>query len=146
MPLDVRDAPFQKSLYGVSKPVPTGQKPGQVMFAAMDSLWGILRAHAIPNAGINHILYNGAASVFAGVELESPPDLSLGLQHIDVQIPRYAYYRHVGPYDQLGDVYRSVHEQIAALRLALGPLSLEIYGHWDADPSKLVTEILITLK
>ena len=145
MTLEIRDVPYQKRLYGISIPVLSGQKPGEVMFSAMDALWSILRANAVPNAGVNHILYTAGTSVFAGVEIESSPDPALGLERIDVQIPRYAYYRHAGPYNQLGDVYRSVYEQIDSMHLAAGPLSLEIYGHWDADPSKLVTEILIGL-
>jgi effector-binding domain-containing protein len=86
---EIREIPFEKRLYGRSRPVLENQKP---------------------------------------------------------VIPRYIYYRHVGPYDLLGQAYSSVNAEIASKVLATTGLSLEIYGHWSKDPAKLVVELLIGLK
>ena len=129
-----------------SKPVLENQKPVDAMFAAMDETWGIVRGNSIPNAGLNHIVYTNARHVFAGLEIIGDVDTSWGLEQVDLVIPRYIYYRHVGAYDLLGQAYSSVNAEIAAKGLETTGLSLEIYGHWSEDSAKLVTELLIGLK
>jgi hypothetical protein len=143
---EIREIPFEKRLYGRSRPVLEGQKPVDAMFAAMDETWGIVRSNSIPNAGMNHIVYSNAGQVFAGVEISGDVDLSWGLEQVDLVIPRYIYYRHVGAYNLLGQAYAAVDAEIAARGLVPSGLSLEIYGHWSEDPAKLVTELLIGLK
>jgi hypothetical protein len=143
---EIRDIPFEKRLYGRSKPVLENQKPVDVMFAAMDETWGIVRGNSIPNAGLNHIVYTNAHRVFAGVEIPVSVDTAWGLEQVDLAIPRYIYYRHVGAYDLLGQAYSNMNAEIAAKGLVRTGLSLEIYGHWCEDTAKLVTEILIGLK
>ena len=143
---EIREIPFEKRLYGRSRPVLENQKPVDAMFAAMDETWGIVRGNSIPNAGINHIVYSNAGNVFAGVEILGSVDKSCGLEQVDLVIPRYIYYRHVGAYELLGQAYATVEAEIAAKGQATSGLSLEIYGHWNEDTSKLVTELLIGLK
>ncbi len=143
---EIREIPFEKRLYGRTKPVLENQKPVDAMFAAMDETWGIVRGNSIPNAGLNHIVYTNAHHVFAGLEIVGSIDTSWGLEQVDLVIPRYIYYRHVGAYDLLGQAYSSVNAEIAAKGLVTTGLSLEIYGHWSEDPAKLVTELLIGLK
>jgi effector-binding domain-containing protein len=116
------------------------------MFAAMDETWKIVRENAIPNAGLNHILYTNAHQVFAGVEISATVNPSWGLERVDLLIPTCLYCRHVGPYDLLPAVYKQIAAEIDSQGLASSGLSLEIYGHWDEDPAKLITEILIGLK
>lgn len=143
---EIRDIPFEKRLYGRSKPVLQNQKPVDAMFAAMDETWGIVRSKSIPNAGINHIIYTNAHQVFAGVEISGSVDNSWGLEQVDLMLPRYIYYRHVGAYDLLGQAYSNVSAEIAAKGLATTGLSLEIYAHASDDSSKLVTELLVGLQ
>ena len=143
---EIREIPFEKRLYGRSRPVLESQKPVDAMFAAMDETWGIVRGNSIPNAGINHIVYTNADHVFAGVEIVGSVDMSCGLEQVDLVIPRYIYYRHVGAYDLLGQAYSTVNAEIAAKGQVTTGLSLEIYRHWSEDTAKLVTELLIGLK
>jgi len=143
---EIREIPYKKLLYGRSKPVLENQKPVDAMFAAMDETWKIVRGNSIPNAGLNHIIYTHAHQVFAGVEIEGSVDASWGLEQVDLVIPRYIYYRHVGAYDLLGEAYSRVNAEIATKGLAVTGLSLEIYGHWSEDSAKLVTELLIGLQ
>ena len=143
---EIREIPFEKRLYGRSKPVLENQKPVDAMSAAMDETWGIVRGNAIPNAGLNHIVYTNAHHVFAGLEIVGDVDASWGLEQVDLVIPRYIYYRHVGAYDLFGQAYASVNAEIAAKGLETTGLSLESYGHWSQDSTKLVTELLIGLK
>ena len=146
MNFEIRETPFEKRLYGRSKPVPENLTPVQVMFAAMDETWEIVRRNAIPNAGLNHILYSHAQRVFAGVEITATVDPAWGLEIVEQLLPYYLYYRHVGPYELLPVVYNQIDAEITARGLTRSGQSLEIYGHWHEDPAKLVTEILIGLK
>ena len=146
MNLEIREILFEKRLYGRSRPVLENQTPVDAMFAAMDETWGIVRGNSIPNAGMNHIVYTHAQHVFAGLEIVGSVDPSWGLEQVDLLIPRYIYYRHVGAYDLLGQAYSCVNAEIAAKELVTTGLSLEIYGHWSEDSAKLVTELLIGLK
>ena len=143
---EIREIPFEKRLYGRSKPVLENQKPVDAMFAAMGETWEIVRGNSIPNAGLNHIVYTHGQHVFAGLEITGSVDTSWGLEQFDLVIPRYIYYRHVGAYDLLGQAYASVNAEIAAQGLVTTGLSLEIYGHWSEDSSQLVTELLIGLQ
>ena len=145
MPLEIRNTPFNKRLYGISKPILEGQKPVEVMFAAMDEMWRRVRASQVPNRGINHILYSGNTSVFAGVEVDGDVPAVAGLQPVDVHFSRYAYYRHIGPYTQLPLAYQEIDRELAARDLRTTADSMEIYGHASQDPEKQVTEILIGL-
>jgi hypothetical protein len=146
MNFEIRETPFEKRLYGRSKSILENQTPRTVMFAAMDETWGIVRGRAVPNAGLNHIIYTNARQVFAGLEISVTVDPSWGLERVDLVIPRYLYYRHVGPYDLLAGVYRRIDAEIDVKGLTRTGQSLEIYGHWNDNPSELVTEILIGLK
>jgi hypothetical protein len=143
---EIREVPFEKRLYGRSVLVGEDQKPVDAMFAAMDETWGIVRANSIPNAGLNHVVYSNAHYVFAGLEIVGSVDASWGLEQVDLVMPRYVYYRHVGAYDLLRQAYASVNAEIAAQGLVTTGTSLEIYGHWTEDSAKLVTELLVGLK
>ena len=143
--VEIRNAPFHKRLYGVAMPVPAGQRPGQVMFKAMDAMWGIVRAKQIRTTGINHILYTGNTSVFAGVEVVGATPPPADLQEMDVEFGLYAYYHHTGPYDLLPAVYEAMAQEMRAQNLTKSGMSMEIYGHATDDPNQQVTEILIGL-
>jgi hypothetical protein len=144
--MDIRDLPFNKRLYGTFKPVGEGQKPGQVMFAAMDETWAVIRANNLHTTGINHILYTGNTGVFAGVDIPNENDSTASLQRVDIHFSRYVYYCHTGAYSLMSGVYAEINEQINAKKLAPTGESMEIYGHWNKDESKLVTEILIAVQ
>jgi len=143
--VEIRNLPFSRRLYGVSMPVLAGQKPGEVMFKAMDATWAIVRAHQIRTTGINHILYFGHSKVFAGVEVDDATPLPPSLEKIDVEFPRYVYYHHTGAYDLLPAVYQAMAHEITAQNLTRSGISMEIYGHANDDPNQQVTEILIGL-
>lgn len=145
LPVEIRHSPFHKQLYGVSMPVLAGQKPGEMMFKAMDETWAIVRSKQIQTKGINHILYSGNSNVFAGVEVVDETPVPANLQKIDIVFPRYAYYKHTGPYDLLPAVYQEIDNEIAAQHLTTSGDSMEIYGHATDDPNQQVTEILIGL-
>ena len=63
--------------------------------------------------------------------------------HIPVRFEKYAYYKHVGPYERLGEAYAAIKREIADLGLAQNGDYVEKYGHWTEDSSKLETEISI---
>ena len=53
---------------------------------------------------------------------------------------------HRGSYEQMGAAHRALHEWCAANRRTIGGYSLEIYGDWSDDPSKLETTIQYLLR
>ncbi len=145
MSVEIRETPFHKHLYGISKPVAKNQAPGKVMFTAMDETWQKVRANQIHTQGINHILYSQNTSVFAGVEIEGDIPATAGLEQMDIHFPRYTYYRLSGPYDQIPAAYEQIDKEITKRKLNRTGNSMEIYGHWSEDPQQLVTEILVEL-
>jgi hypothetical protein len=64
------------------------------------------------------------------------------LIHKTVSLPKYAYYKHIGPYSELKTTYKAAREEFKKAGIQTGLPSIEIYGHWTNDPSKLETEVL----
>jgi GyrI-like small molecule binding protein len=132
---------FTISLYGFSGVAATRDWPGTGK-SLMDRLWHEVRARDIPNKGLNVWVYDQGNQLFTGVELTtSPPPGSL-LVNKTVSLPNYAYYKHIGPYSELKTTYEAAREEFRKASVKTGLPSIEIYGHWTNDPSKLETELL----
>ncbi len=65
--------------------------------------------------------------------LEMPPVLAVHL-------------RHQGPYSGLHSTYLRLNEWCEEQSLERGALNWEVYGHWDDDPAKLITDVYIQLE
>jgi effector-binding domain-containing protein len=53
---------------------------------------------------------------------------------------------HVGAYSGLPDANAALREWCRANGRAIAGPSWEVYGHWDADPAKLRTDVYYLLK
>lgn len=81
--------------------------------------------------------------MFAGVELESSTDHDNGLEQKNITLSRYAYYKHIGPYNLLKQVGQNMQDELKNRHLKSSYPYIEIYGHWTDDQTKLETELLM---
>jgi len=144
MNVEIIDKPMQLELYGYSGTA-VDQSYGDTGFKLMSRMWEVVKSNKLPNKGINVWVYEPDDLMFAGVELELMPKKTIGLELKSISLSRYAYYKHVGPYSKLKEVYASIREELKRRGLIVGYPGLEIYGHWNDDESKLETEILMAI-
>ena len=62
-----------------------------------------------------------------------------------VNLTKYAYWKHIGPYTELKDAYDGMNSELEKRILNSYYPFLEIYGHWTEDENKLETEIIFSL-
>src|SRR6185436_17698638 len=67
-------------------------------FQLSDKMWKVVKGNAIQNKGKNVWVYEPGHAVFAGVELVDAGLKDTGLELKEITIEKYAYYKHVGPY------------------------------------------------
>ncbi len=145
MELQIITQPYSLTLYGVSGIAhnrtfgPTGMKP-------MGEMWGKIKQHHLKHKGINVWVYEAGESLFTGVELSEVPQGDIGLELKEINLTKYAYYKHIGSYSKFPEVYAAINEAISRQQLGDCYPWLEVYGHWTEDESKLETEIFICLK
>jgi predicted transcriptional regulator YdeE len=133
------------TLFGFSKLHDQNKAYSETIFELLDQVWEEVRNKALSHTGINHVVYDIDHIIFAGIELLSPPDGYSSLEKRDVILQKYAYCKHIGPYNDLDKTYRSIKSTIQALGEIHEAPIMEIYGHWNEDESKLETEILYNL-
>jgi hypothetical protein len=145
--VDVRivTEPLYLVLYGVSGHV-EGEDYGRAGQGLMDVLWKEIGAKRLKHKGINYWVYEDRDNLFTGVELEGAVDDQIALVRKQVVVPRYAYWKHIGPYSELGMAYERIHEALRSAGLQPCHPFIEIYGHWTEDESKLETEITIAIE
>jgi effector-binding domain-containing protein len=112
----------------------------------MDQLWQEVRSKQLPNKGLTIWVYDEGYRLFTGVELTVPPPIGCALVNKTVSLPRYVYSKHLGPYHEIRSAYAAVHEEFKKAGIRAGLPYVEIYGHWNDDPSKLETELLWCIK
>ncbi|MGZ3999511.1 MAG: GyrI-like domain-containing protein [Mucilaginibacter sp.] len=144
MDVEILNRDFSLTLYGFSRTV-INKDYGDTGFKLMDRMWEKVRTHNLKHKGINVWVYDPNERMFAGVELEETPANDVGLELKHINLAKYAYYKHIGPYSGLAGAYAKMRAYLAEKNLKIGSPGLEIYGHWNQDESKLETEILMAL-
>lgn len=138
---EFRNEKFSVVLCGASKRRQPGTCYGDDIRALLDRVWPVLRQHKIPNRGRNHVVYGPNDDVFAGVEADVADAASIGLENREVQLDRYIYGKHVGPYNLLPGACELLRKWVESQGYRpVAPL-VEIYGHWTDDQSKLEIEM-----
>lgn len=135
---------FRVNLYGASG-VAINRNWGETGRKLMDRMWGQVRSRQLKNKGINIWVYEEHEKLFTGVELEEPPPAEAVLEEKIIHLPRYAYYKHIGSYDKIGESVTAVQRELQQRGIKTRWPYLEIYGHWTEDPSRLETELLWTI-
>ena len=145
MDIDIVTKPLVLSLHGITGPVVNYDYAGAGV-ALMDTLWKEVADKALQTAGINHWVYDDAQSIFTAVVLTADPPAECVLTHRNLVLRQYAYWKHIGPYSELVNVYDAISDELEARDLRPCHPFVDIYGHWNEDESKLETEIHIGLE
>ncbi len=115
-------------------------------FKLMDKMWQVVKSNNVKNKGLNVWIYESNDSVFAGVELITRPTRDLGLEEKSIMLGKYAYYKHVGPYNKIKETGQAMRRELENRGLETILPCIEVYGHWNNDETKLETELYMRLK
>ncbi len=146
MNIELITKPLQLELFGCGG-VATNKDYVGTVFKLSDKMWTIVKSNGIKNKGKNIWVYDRNDTVFAGVELEEGIDgAGYGLEAKKLTLTKYAYYKHVGPYQLIKQVTQNIKDESVRQGFEVTLPHIEIYGHWTADETKLETELLMSLK
>jgi effector-binding domain-containing protein len=127
--------------------VPTVFRP------ALDLVWAFLRTHESLRAGGHNVfLYHhvdrpeSGMPVDFGVEIPRRFTAEGEVRCVETPAGEAAATVHRGPYTGLAQAHAAVHAWCAANGRRIGAASLEIYGDWSDDPTKLETTIQYLLR
>ena len=143
MAVEIREEPVSFNLHGISGDVPD-RNYAAAGFKLMEGLWPLIKENALTTTGLNYWVYNGCDRMSTCVELKDG-STSDPFERVPVELGRYAYYKHVGPYDGLRQAYSAIDDAIASRGLTRSGVAVEKYGDWTEDASKLVTEVFVGL-
>jgi hypothetical protein len=145
MKVEIINKNFKLDIYGFSG-VAINKDYSSIAFQLMDKLWRTVKANKLKHKGINIWVYEPNERVFASVELLDSPSQGTGLEHKAVNLIKYAYYKHVGPYNLIKQVGQNMRDELKNTGFETSFPYLEMYGHWTDDETKLVTELIICLR
>jgi hypothetical protein len=145
MNIEIISSVFEKNIFGFSGIAHNKDYVGTA-FKLMDRMWQIVKSNGLKNKGLNIWVYEPGDRVFAGVELDSIPKNEFGLEQKNILLKKYAYYKHIGPYNLIRQAGINMTNEINRLGFETELSYVEIYGHWTNDESKLETELLMSLK
>ena len=103
----------------------------------MDKMWQVVKSNSLKNKGLNIWVYEPNEKVFAGVELYDIPGPNIGLEQKSISLSKYAYYKHVGPYNLIKQAGQTMIDELRKMGFETGLPYIEIYGHWTNDETKL---------
>src|SRR6185295_1861181 len=103
---EIRTVPIEYTIAGHSLKHDPAKRFGEEIMSLLGRVWPVIKSGAIPNDGINRVVYDGpGCMVFAGVVLgpgaEAMP-AAAGLERKVVRLTRYAVWKHIGPYHLIG--------------------------------------------
>lgn len=103
----------------------------------------------VPGHGHNFILYHGGTpseiTMTVGVLDRSPGGADSDVKPVHAPGGRVITATHWGDYGQMKTTYDALHAEVKAKGLKLTPLSLEVYGDWSDDPTKVRTDLYLYL-
>jgi effector-binding domain-containing protein len=144
MQIEIIDAPHRISLVGYHGTL-DGESVPVVGKRLMDKMWREVQALGLKSKGINHWVYLPDSMMFTGIELAEKTTAIGTLEPLTVSLNRYLRFVHTGPYSELPQIWPQLVAEIKQRGETPTKPSLEIYGHWNEDPSKCETTILISL-
>ena len=120
---------------------------------ALDLVWAFLAKHkGLRTDGHNVFLYHhvdrpeSAMPIDFGVEVTRPFEADGEVHCVETPAGEAAEVVHVGVYSGLSRAHAALHAWCATNGRRIGASSLEIYGDWSDDPSKLETTIQYLLR
>ena len=145
MSLEIITEPLRLDIYGFSGIAINKDYTGTA-FKLMDKMWQTIKSNNLKNKGLNIWMYEQDQKVFAGVELSDIPNQDTGLEQKSITLLKYAYYKHIGPYNLIKQVGQNMTDELKSKGYENTLPYIEIYGHWTNDETKLETELLMSLK
>lgn len=126
------------------------EKLSQFVPAACGEVWSFIRSSGIPRSGRHVALYLEDGEVEVGAEVSERFVGNDRVHYSQLPAGRAAMTTHFGPYSRLGDAHSVVRSWCEEQGYQLSGVCWEIYGHWDeswnADPSKIRTDVFHLLK
>jgi effector-binding domain-containing protein len=120
---------------------------------ALDLVWAFLAKHkGLRTEGHNVFLYHHVDRPEAGMPIDFGVEVTRRfepegeVQCIETPAGEALTVVHRGPYSGLPKAHAALHAWCAANGRKVGAYSLEIYGDWSDDPSKLETTIQYLLR
>ena len=130
--------------------------PGEVptLFRpALDLVWAFLGKHpGLRTDGHNVFLYHHVDRPAAGMPIDLGVEVTRRFEPegevccVETPAGEASVVEHRGPYRELAKAHAALHAWCAANGRTIGGHSLEIYGDWSNDPSKLETTIQYLLR
>jgi len=145
MNVEITTEPLTLNIHGFSGTAINKDYAGTA-FKLMDKMWQTVKSNNLKNKGLNIWVYEQDHRVFAGVELNEIPDQDTGLEQKTISLCKYAYYKHIGPYNLIGQSGQNMTDDLKSKGYETILPYIEIYGHWTNDDTKLETELLMCLK
>jgi predicted transcriptional regulator YdeE len=145
MNLEIINKPFRLDIYGFSG-IAINKDYAGTAFRLMDKMWQTIKSNNLKNKGLNIWVYEQDQRVFAGVELNDIPNPDTGLEQKSITLLKYAYYKHIGPYNLIKQAGQNMTDELKSKGYETILPYIEIYGHWTNDETKLETELLMSLK
>jgi len=145
MKIEIINKDFHLNLHGISGVAINKDYVGTV-FRLMDKMWRIIKEKELKHKGINIWVYEPDEKVFAGVELIDAVNGDTGLEQKNITLSKYAFYRHIGPYNLIKEAGQAMTEALKKKGFESRLPYIEIYGHWTSDETKLETELLMSLQ
>ena len=144
MHIEIIDAPLRISLVGFYGAL-DGESVPVVGKRLMDKMWREVQDLGLKTKGINHWVYLPDSMMFTGIELAEGTTAIGTLEPLDLSLERYLRYVHTGPYSTLPQIWPQLFAELKQQGENPTNPCLEIYGHWNQDPSKCETTIVIGL-
>jgi effector-binding domain-containing protein len=145
MNVEIINENLRLDIYGFSG-IAVNKDYAGTAFKLMDKMWQAVKSNNLKNKGINIWVYEPNEKVFAGVELNDTPEHDTGLEQKSITLTKYAYYKHIGPYNLIKQAGQNMRDELKSKGFETILPYIEIYGHWTNDETKLETELLMSLK
>jgi len=144
MNIEIIKRPFSLDIYGLSGTAINKDYFGTA-FQLSGKMWQIVKSKKLKNKGLNVWVYEPDEKVFTGIELDDTPENDSGLEPKSITLLKYAYYKHIGPYNLIKQAGQAMSDEIKQRGFKTGLPYIEIYGHWTNDETKLETKLLMSL-
>jgi effector-binding domain-containing protein len=145
MNVEIITEPLKINIHGFSG-IAVNKDYAGTAFKLMDRMWQAVKSNNLKNKGLNTWIYEEDHKVFAGVELDKSPQDGTGLEQKGITLLKYAYYKHIGPYNLIKQAGQNMTDELKSKGYETVLPYIEIYGHWTNDETKLETELLMSLK
>jgi predicted transcriptional regulator YdeE len=153
MALEIRTLPIEYTLHGHSLRHEPGRPFGPEIMSLLGRVWPVLKGQAIPNDGINRVVYEAGeeagCTVFAGVVVNQGAEetaAAAGLEPKTIRLTHYAVWTHIGPYHLIPTTGAAMTKALEAQGHRTGWPMVEVYGHWTSDESKLETQTFVAIR